>query len=61
MSLDVPELQVITISGRTIKKEAQASPNRAAMAISRIDDLITTLPQELVSRGKEIRAARRRS
>ena len=60
-SLWSPDLQVITISGRTIKKEAQVSPNRAATAVSKIDDLLAALPQDLVSRGKEIRAARRQS
>jgi len=50
---------VITISGRTIKKEAQASPERAEVAIHRINALLDRLPKDLVARGQEFRQQRR--
>lgn len=54
-----PWVQVITISGRTIKKEAQASPERAEVAIHRINALLDRLPKDLVARGQEFRQQRR--
>lgn len=50
--------QVITISGRTIQRQAQASPNFAEAAATRIDELLAALPQNLVARAKDIRAKR---
>ena len=44
----VNALQIITISGRTIKKEAQASPQYAENAIQKINDLLAMLPQQEV-------------
>ena len=52
-------MKVITISGRTIKKEAQASPTFAENAISRIDDLLAMIPREQIERAQELRKARR--
>ncbi len=37
--------QVITISGRTIQKQAQASPQYANDALARVDDLLAALPK----------------
>ncbi len=51
--------QVITISGRTIKNEAQASPERAEAAIDRISALLDRLPRDLVAKGQDIRQQRR--
>lgn len=50
--------QIVTISGRTIKEQAQTSPEFAADAVSRIDKLLAALPQELVARAKELRTRR---
>jgi hypothetical protein len=36
---------VITISGRTIQKQAQASPKYASDALARVDDLLAALPK----------------
>lgn len=52
-------LQVITISGRTIRKEAQASPDRATIAIAQINSLIAKLPDPLVEKAEAIRKQRR--
>ena len=41
-------MQIITISGRTIKKEAQASPQYAENAIQKINELLAMLPQQEV-------------
>ncbi len=49
----------MTISGRTIRKEAQASPELAESAIRKIEDLLASLPQEVVEKAKELRAQRR--
>lgn len=51
--------QIITISGRTIKKEAQANPQYAETAIQRINDLLAMLPQEKVDEAQQLRKARR--
>ena len=48
----------MTISGRTIKKEAQADPERARVAIARIETLLDKLPTEELRRAKELRLAR---
>ncbi len=50
--------QVITISGRTIKDEAQESPVRAEACIAAIDSLIAALPADLVAGAKDFRARR---
>ncbi|KAK9915753.1 hypothetical protein WJX75_003647 [Coccomyxa subellipsoidea] len=50
---------IVTISGRTIRKEAQASPELAESAIKKIEDLLASLPQEVVERAKELRSQRR--
>lgn len=47
--------QVVTISGRTIRPEAQASPDLADEAIVVIEELLGKLPREVVS---EVQAAR---
>ena len=52
-------MQIVTISGRTIRKEAQASPELAESAIRKIEDLLASLPQEIVERAKELRSQRR--
>ena len=52
-------MQVITISGRTIRKEAQASPEFAENAIEKINALLDMLPKEDLERAHEIRKARR--
>lgn len=50
--------QIVTISGRTIKKEAQADPERARVAIARIETLLDKLPTEELRRARELRMAR---
>ena len=52
-------LQIITISGRTIRKEAQASPDYAENAIIRINDLLDLIPQQKIDEAQELRKARR--
>eukprot|EP00884_Botryococcus_braunii_P019375 jgi/Botrbrau1/6120/Bobra.331_2s0015.1 len=47
--------RVVTISGRTIRPEAQASPDLADEAIVVIEELLGKLPREIVS---EVEAAR---
>lgn len=51
--------QVVTISGRTIRPEAQASPAAAEAAIGHIDALLAILPREQVAAAEAQRAARR--
>jgi len=51
--------QIITISGRTIKKEAQADPQLAENAIQKINDLLAMLPQQEVEEAQQLRKARR--
>ena len=58
-NLKQPCLQIITISGRTIRKEAQASPLFAENAIVRINDLLDLLPQQSIQEAQETRKARR--
>ncbi|KAK9818083.1 hypothetical protein WJX72_006851 [[Myrmecia] bisecta] len=50
--------QVVTISGRTIRKEAQASPERAEHAIQQIDALLNQLPKNVLSHAEELRSSR---
>ncbi len=50
--------QVVTISGRTIKKEAQADPERARVAIACIETLLNKLPKEELARAAQLRLAR---
>jgi len=50
--------QVVTISGRTIKKEAQTDPERARVAIARIETLLNKLPKEELARASQLRLAR---
>ncbi|CAL8469903.1 g9445 [Coccomyxa elongata] len=50
---------IVTISGRTIRKEAQASPELAASAIRKIEDLLASLPKDVVDKANELRAQRR--
>lgn len=53
-----PCVQVITISGRTIRKQAQASPEYAEAAIDCISRLLAACPQEDLDRAQEMRKAR---
>ena len=52
-------MQVVTISGRTIRPEAQASPAAAEAAIQHIDALLSILPKDQVAAAEALRAARR--
>ncbi len=51
-------LQVITISGRTIRKEAQADPEIAEHAISCIDKLLSICPEQDIRNAQELRKVR---
>ena len=51
-------LQVITISGRTIKNEAQASPEYAVAAIDKINDLLALLPETEIDDAQKLRKNR---
>ena len=51
-------VQVITISGRTIRKQAQASPEYAEAAIECISRLLAACPQEDLDRAQQMRKAR---
>ena len=51
-------LQVITISGRTIRKEAQADPEIAEHAISCIDKLLSVVPEQDIKNAQELRKMR---
>ena len=51
-------LQVITISGRTIRKEAQADPEIAEHAISCIDKLLSICPEQDIKNAQELRKMR---
>ncbi len=55
----VESLQVVTISGRTIRKEAQAQPELSEVAIRKIDELLAKVPEESVRRAEDMRAQRR--
>ena len=52
-------LQVVTISGRTIRKEAQAQPELSEVAIRKINELLAKVPEESVRRAEDMRAQRR--
>lgn len=52
-------MQIVTISGRTIRKEAQASPALADAAIQKIQDLLDRVPEEAINRCEEYRSQRR--
>lgn len=52
-------LKVITISGRTIKNEAQASPEYAVTAIDKINDLLALLPDSAIDEAQQTRKGRR--
>ena len=51
-------LQVITISGRTIRKEAQASPKYAEAAIEAIEKLLAACPQQDLDQAQNMRKSR---
>ncbi len=51
-------LQVITISGRTIRKEAQASPKYAEAAIEAIEKLLAACPQQDLDQAQNMRKFR---
>lgn len=50
--------RVITISGRTIRKEAQASPKYAEAAISAIEKLLAACPQQDLDQAQNMRKSR---
>eukprot|EP00877_Chromochloris_zofingiensis_P009844 jgi/Chrzof1/5112/Cz15g11250.t1 len=50
--------RVLTISGRTIKPEAQASPGPAQDAEKAIDTFLKQVPQDVLSKAQDIRKAR---
>jgi len=50
--------KVLTISGRTIRKEAQASPEPAAEAEAAIDDFLRTVPQDILDEAQAFRVQR---
>ncbi|KAK9808128.1 hypothetical protein WJX73_009400 [Symbiochloris irregularis] len=50
--------QVVTISGRTISKQAQVQPQWAENAIDKIDALLGRLPADVVDRAKQLRISR---
>ena len=50
-------LQVVTISGRTIRK-AQVQPELADSAMEVIDALLAQIPADLVAKAKQARASR---
>lgn len=52
-------LQVVTISGRTIRKEAQVQPELSDIAIRKINELLAKVPEESVRRAEDMRAQRR--
>lgn len=52
-------LQIVTISGRTIRKEALAGPELAASAIKHIEDLLALVPQDALKKAEEFRSQRR--
>jgi hypothetical protein len=52
-------MQIVTISGRTIRKEAQASPERADVAIRQIQELLDRVPEEAIRRCEEFRSQRK--
>lgn len=62
LSMAVPVYEaigrVITISGRTIRKEAQASPKYAETAIMSIEKLLAACPQQDLDRANNMRKSR---
>ena len=50
---------MVTISRRTIRKEALASPGLAASAIKHIEDLLALVPQDALKKAEEFRSQRR--
>lgn len=53
--------QIVTMSGRTIRKEALQGPDRALAAIGRIESLLAQLPQDKLTKAQEFREARARA
>ena len=51
-------VQVITISGRTIRKQAQASPEFAQNAIDKIEQLLAVCPEQDLAKAQDMRKAR---
>ena len=51
--------QVVTISGRTIRKEAQAWPELSETAIEKINELLAKVPEDSVRKAEDYRAHRR--
>lgn len=51
-------MQIVTISGRTIRAEAQGSPQRAEVAIMRIEALLAKLPAAALQTAKDMRGMR---
>ncbi len=49
----------MTISGRTIRKEALAGPELAESAIRHVEDLLALVPQDALKSAEEFRARRR--
>lgn len=58
MTYSIGRMQVITISGRTIRKQAQASPEYAQAAIDVIEKLLAVCPEEDLAKAQEMRKAR---
>ena len=52
-------VQVVTISGRTIRKEAQAQPELSEVAIEKIDELLAKVPEDSRRKALDFRAQRR--
>ncbi|CAK0779428.1 hypothetical protein CVIRNUC_004772 [Coccomyxa viridis] len=50
---------VVTISGRTIRKEAQAQPELSEVAIEKIDELLAKVPEDSKQKAHDFRAQRR--
>ena len=51
--------QIVTISGRTIRKEALASPDLAVSAIRHIEDLLALVPRDALKQAEAFRSQRR--
>ena len=52
-------VQVVTISGRTIRKEAQAQPELSEVAIEKIDELLAKVPEDSKQKAHNFRMQRR--
>ena len=50
---------MVTISGRTIRKEAQARPELSEVAIRKINELLAKVPEDSVRKAEDFRARRR--